>query len=433
MARTGMEVMAVMGMAGMRGITTKIIIKTGDMGLIWKWVCNVHPDDPKHWHDDDGDGYCHVESGFHGYLEYRQVDPDKLSRTDVQLVAPEGRNMFSIREAVRIVAEASSAKGSVVRVDFLVNGRKVGDSNSAPYTCMWQAAQPGNYDLTAVATDNMGGSKTSAVVKVTIRPEIVREIGLSVLLMDASSSMTEPISDQESKTRMQQVAESAASGIFDLQRLQNSQNAWVKAFKFDDRVKPMFEDSVGGLIDRFGRDVKKFAAFIHDELYSMQQDTDINAALRTAYNYVDGFLQKKLDFPVRDYIPMNQTIMRGGSTSSITIPNIRVMMYTDGRQYDSQGNRTLKPNPFLHPPAGLNHDVLIGAFFGSATDEGCSDLKELVSFCPSHENVKQFFLFDSVKKMDHMKHLFRMASGASGFCPLCLGNQLKRDQNTRRP
>jgi hypothetical protein len=418
-------------MAGMgRTWDKKNIIKQKDMP-IWKWVCNLHPEDPAHWHDDDGDGYCHVGEAFHGILEYKQVEPDRLSRTDVQLVAPEGRNVFSVRDTVKMAAEASSQKGNIVRVDFLVNGRKVGECYSPPYVYTWQADQSGSYDLAATAWDSMGGNKASAVVKITVRSEMVREIGLSVLLMDASTSMTEPISDQEPKTRMQQVAESAASGIFDLQRLQNSQDAWVKAFKFDDRVKPMFEDSVAGLINRFDRDVKKFAAFIHDELYGMQQDTDINAALKTAYNYVDGFLQRRLEFPVRNYIPMNQTIMRGGTTNSITIPNIRVMMYTDGRQYDSQGNRQLKPNPFLKPPAGLNHDVLIGAYFGGATDEGCTELKGLVSFCPTHEGVKQFFLFDSPKKMDHMKHLFRMASGASGFCPLCLGNQLRRGPNSK--
>jgi hypothetical protein len=244
--------------------------------------------------------------------------------------------------------------------------------------------------------------------------------------MDASASMTDPISEQESKTRMQQVAESAASGIFDLQRLQNNQDAWVTAFKFDDRVEKMFEESVAGLIRRFDKDVNKFAAYIYDELFSMQQGTDINAALRKAYAYIDGFLQKKLDFPVRNYIPMYQPIMRGDSASSISIPNIRVMMYTDGRQYDTHGDRYLKPNPFLKPPAGLNHDILIGAFFGRSSDEGCSELKDLLSNCPIHEDTKQFFLFDTPKKIDYMKHLFRMASGASGFCPLCLGKELRR-------
>jgi hypothetical protein len=396
------------------------------MAPIKKWVCNAYPDDPEHWHDEEGDGFCPVEPLYHGVLEYREVDPGGISRIDVQLVSPQGRNVFSEGDAVKLAAEASAERGSITRVDFLVNGRKVGDSASAPFTYTWSTGKPGSYDVTAVAWDGRGGSKASPAVKLTVSSVGVREIGLSVLLMDASSSMGDPISGNDPKTRLQQVAESAAAGIFDLQRLQNNQDAWVKAFKFDDRVQPMFEDSVAGLIKRFDRDARKFADYIYDELASMQQGTDINAALRAAYNYVDGFLQRRLDFPVRNYIPMNQTIMRGGSSNSISIPNIRVMMYTDGRQYDAQGGRHLKPNPFLKPPPGLNHDVLIGAFFGSASDEGAAELKQLVSACPSHEGVKQFFLFDTPKKIDHMKHLFRMASGASGFCPLCLGRELRR-------
>jgi hypothetical protein len=401
-------------------------IKQEDMAPIKKWVCNAFPEDPEHWHDEEGDGLCPVEPLYHGVLEYREVDPGGISRIDVELVAPQGRNVFPEGDPVKLAAEASVERGSITRVDFLVNGRKVGDSASAPYTYTWKAGKPGNCDVTAVAWDGRGGSKASAVVKLTITGGDVREIGLSVLLMDASSSMADPISEKDPKTRMQQVAESAAAGIFDLQRLQNNQDAWVKAFKFDDRVQPMFEDSVAGLIKRFDRDVQKFTDYIFGELSTMLQGTDINAALRAAYNYVDGFLQRRLDFPVKNYIPMNQTIMRGGSSNSISIPNIRVMMYTDGRQYDSQGGRHLKPNPFLKPPAGLNHDVLIGAFFGAAQDEGAAELKQLVGSCPSHEGVKQFFLFDTPRKIDSMKHLFRMASGASGFCPLCLGRELKR-------
>jgi Bacterial Ig domain len=397
------------------------------MAPIKKWVCKTYPDDPAHMFDEPSDdGFCPCDPPWHGKQEYRVINPDPMPGIRVSLLSPRDRSAFSEREPIRMTAEATVERGNITKVDFLVNGRKVGESYAPPYSFTWPAERQGSFDLTAVAWDRQGGSKVSNVVRIAVKSDSVREIGLSVLLMDASASMTDPISEQEQKTRMEQVAESAASGIFDLQRLQNNQDAWVTAFKFDDRVEKMFEESVAGLISRFDKDVNKFAAYIYDELYSMQQGTDINAALRKAYTYIDGFLQKKLDFPVRNYIPMYQPIMRGDSASSIPIPNIRVMMYTDGRQYDTHGDRYLKPNPFLQPPAGLNHDILIGAFFGRSSDEGCSELKDLLSNCPIHEDTKQFFLFDTPKKIDHMKHLFRMASGASGFCPLCLGKELRR-------
>jgi hypothetical protein len=398
------------------------------MPQIKKWVCKTYPNDPDHMFDDPSeDGFCPCDPPWHGQQEYRTVDISPVSVIKIRLLSPQDRSVFSEKDSIRITAEASAEKGSIGKVEFLVNGRKVGESTTAPYSFSWPAGRAGSYDITAIAWDRQGASRATSAAKINVKSDSVREIGLCVLLMDASSSMMEPVSDQDPKTRMQQVAESAASGIFDLQRLHNNQDAWVTAFKFDDRVEKMFEESVGGLIRRFDKDVNKFSAYIYDELSSLQQGTDINAALKRAYDYIDGFLQKKLDFPVKNYIPMYQPILRGDSASSVSIPNIRVLMYTDGRQYDARGDRHLKQNPFAqHPPPGLNHDVLIGAFFGRAADEGCTELKGLLSNCPIHEDTKQFFLFDTVKKIDHMKHLFRMASGASGFCPLCLGKELRR-------
>jgi Bacterial Ig domain len=398
------------------------------MPQIKKWICTAHPNDPYHMFDDPSeDGFCPRDPPWHGKLTYRTIDIDAAPGIKIRLLSPLDRSVFSKGDSVRMVAEASVEKGSIGKVEFLVNGRKVGEKGTAPYSLSWLVEQPGSYDITAVAWDRQGASKASPAAKINVKSDSVREIGLCVLLMDASSSMMDPISDQDPKSKMQQVAESAASGIFDLQRLHNNQDAWVTAFKFDDRVEKMFEESVGGLISRFDKDVNKFSAYLYDELSGMLQGTDINAALKKAYDYIDGFLQKRLNFPVKNYIPMYQPILRGDSASSVSIPNIRVMMYTDGRQYDAHGDKHLKQNPFAHPPPpGLNHDVLIGAFFGRAADEGCSELQGLLSNCPIHDDTKQFFLFDTPKKIDLMKHLFRMASGASGFCPLCLGKELRR-------
>jgi hypothetical protein len=259
------------------------------------------------------------------------------------------------------------------------------------------------------------------------RVEAGQEVGLCVILMDASSSMTEPVFDDDEETRMELVARSAAEGIFDLERLQNNQSAVIAAFKFDDRVEKMFVKSVGTLIKEYNKDVNQFADYIYRQLFAMQRGTDINKALSVAHEYVDDFLQKRLnDFPVKNYSPMPQRIMKGETTESISVPNVRVLIYTDGRQFVEHGEKQLKPNPFLKSPlGGLNHDIVIGAFLGKLKDEGCNEFKNLLSNCPKHD-VIQFFLLDTQEKTGYMKHLFRMASGASGFCPMCLSQQLSR-------
>lgn len=255
---------------------------------------------------------------------------------------------------------------------------------------------------------------------------VEREVGLCVLLMDASSSMTESAFKGSPLSRMSLVCSSAASGIFDLERMQNNPNAYVAGFKFDDRVELMFIDTVANLIQRF-KNAKTFASYLYDELHKMQQGTDINKALEQAYTFIDRFLKKDLTgLPFTNYTPMIQRIFRHNSIETTSIANIRVLMYTDGMQYDSEENRILKANPFkINPLPLLNHNIVIGAYFGQESDEGCRQMQSLLSNCPIHD-VPQFFLFDNPSNISSLKYLFRMASGASGFCPKCLEKNLKR-------
>jgi hypothetical protein len=251
------------------------------------------------------------------------------------------------------------------------------------------------------------------------------EVGLCVILMDASSSMTDPAFTGSPLTRMSLVANSAASGIFDLQRMQNNPNAYVAAFKFDDRVELMFMDTVANIIKKYNGEIRLFAAYIFDELSKMQQGTDINKALNQAYDFVSKFLNKQMpEFIAKDYEPMRQRILKY-NLESVSIANVRVLIYTDGMQYDAQGNRALNPNPFkTHLLRDVNHDIVVGAFFGQADDEGSSQLQTLLSRCPIHDEL-QFFLFDKPAQIGSLKYLFRMASGASGFCPKCLQKQMQ--------
>ena len=61
----------------------------------------------------------------------------------------------------------------------------------------------------------------------------------------------------------------------------------------------------------------------------------------------------------------------------------------------------------------------MGAFFGKADDDGCAELRGILSPCPIH-GFEQFFLLDQPTKVATLSKIFRMASGASGFCPRCI-------------
>lgn len=251
-------------------------------------------------------------------------------------------------------------------------------------------------------------------------PDEDEEVGFCVILMDASSSMTDIAFEGIPLTRMRLVANSAASGIFDLKRMQNNRNFYVDCYKFDDRIDRMFLDSVANIIATH-KTIEAFADYLYKELFSFQQGTDINQALGRAHTVVRDFLGKELaDFPAKEYTPMLQRVINPRTNDGISIPNVRVLIYTDGMQYVNKGSNVLNPNPFKQNIIEeLNHDILIAAYFGNKSDKGCQDLQKLVSNCPKH-GIPQFFIFDDPSRIGELKYLFRMASGASGFCPRCL-------------
>lgn len=395
-----------------------------------KWVCQT---DKSHIFDDPTDDYfCPKDhtDGDIGILIFENIpDPDgEIGEIRVSINSPTKNQRFEEGSSITISVDAYIENGSISKIEFLDNEKRVGEVTSLPYSYTYQVTVVGSHSLTVKAWDDQGRSKISDPVSIVITPPVTPEVGLCVILMDASASMMDPAFPGSPLTRMRLVATSAANGIFDLQRMQNNPYAYVALFKFDDRVELMLMETVDKLINRFDKNEKKFANYLYDELIKMQQGTDINQALIQAYSLVDKFLRKQLpDFPLKKYRPMMQRILKYGSGDSVSIPNIRVLIYTDGRQF-AHGAKILHPNPFTQSPLeGLNHDIVIGAFFGNENDEGCQELKGLLSRCPIHDEL-QFFLFDDPARISSLKYLFRMASGASGFCPKDLEREIYRDK-----
>jgi hypothetical protein len=393
-----------------------------------KWVCQTWKEDPDHFptahvfSENTEDGWCPENPKYHGILVRDTIPNDSLQ---VSISFPENNTEFDEGTNITILADTNVKDG---KVEFFVDEKKIGEDLSSPHSHTFLAIK-GEHIITAKVWDNKGSSEVSDPVKINVKwVDVVPEVALCIILMDASASMSEPVYKGSPLTRMELVATTAASGIFDLERMQNNPYAFVAAFKFDDRIEPMFIDTIANLIYRYDKDVSKFANYILEELKKMLQGTDINQALKEAYNFVDKFLKKELpNFPLKKYRVMMQRILKhGAATESVSIPNVRVLIYTDGMQYDAVGGRTLLPNPFTqHPLKGLEHNIVIGAFFGQEDDDGCKELQSLLSRCPIHDEL-QFFLFDRPGKIGNLRHLFKMASGASGFCPKCLEKELYR-------
>ncbi len=122
-------------------------------------------------------GYYGVWSSFLGgdlIGDYRNLTADggilvNLAPT-VELTQPgEGASLFA-PATFQIEATASDPDGSITQVEFFEGTNSLGRATSPPYAWSWSGVPEGNYILTAVATDNQGGTAVSIPVMVSVVP-----------------------------------------------------------------------------------------------------------------------------------------------------------------------------------------------------------------------------------------------------------------------
>lgn len=96
----------------------------------------------------------------------------------VAITAPANNANVITGDVVAISANAADADGTVAQVQFFVNGVSVGTDNSAPYSVNWNSTS-GTKAITAVATDNEGGSKTSTTVNIVVAANQAPSVSVS--------------------------------------------------------------------------------------------------------------------------------------------------------------------------------------------------------------------------------------------------------------
>ncbi len=88
----------------------------------------------------------------------------------VSITNPASGATFTAPATIAIDAAAADADGSVQQVAFFANGSPIGTDPTAPFAVTWSNVAAGAYTLTAVATDNLGATTTSAAVSITVNP-----------------------------------------------------------------------------------------------------------------------------------------------------------------------------------------------------------------------------------------------------------------------
>ena len=86
----------------------------------------------------------------------------------VRLTAPAPQLVSSLGTPLLVEAEASDSDGAVAKIEFFANALKLGEARSTPWRVPWVPATEGTFILTAVATDDVRGTNTSAPVSVSI-------------------------------------------------------------------------------------------------------------------------------------------------------------------------------------------------------------------------------------------------------------------------
>ena len=108
-----------------------------------------------------------------------QLYPTNDAPPTISLTSPANGVVYTTDSAaVFVSANASDSDGSVSKVEFYL-GAKLMTLTNSPYTFTWTKLGPGNYTLTAVATDNGGIMATSAPVNLTVNADYNAGYGLT--------------------------------------------------------------------------------------------------------------------------------------------------------------------------------------------------------------------------------------------------------------
>ena len=92
----------------------------------------------------------------------------KYKAPSIQLVKPDSASNQPAGSNIVIQTAVSVADGSVVKVEFLNNGQKIGESNSAPFSFTINNAKAGIYKISALAYDNDDNRASSKVLTFSV-------------------------------------------------------------------------------------------------------------------------------------------------------------------------------------------------------------------------------------------------------------------------
>jgi len=100
----------------------------------------------------------------------------------VSITSPTNGASFNGPADITVTATAEDAGGSIARVEFFFGSTSMGVATSSPYSASITFG-PGTYVLTAVATDNLSATSTSAPVSITVSAVNIPPVEITNIVM----------------------------------------------------------------------------------------------------------------------------------------------------------------------------------------------------------------------------------------------------------
>ena len=110
----------------------------------------------------------------------------------VSITSPSASATYTAPASMVVTAAASDSDGTVARVDIYQGSTLLKSDTTVPYSVAWDGVSPGTYQLTAVARDNDGATRTSAAVTVTVKSASNQAPSVSISSPASGASFTAP-------------------------------------------------------------------------------------------------------------------------------------------------------------------------------------------------------------------------------------------------
>jgi Bacterial Ig domain/Carbohydrate binding domain len=108
----------------------------------------------------------YFEENGYAYTYFDDFIIEETFYPTVGLSFPTNLSSFNEGTDLNLQATAADQDGTVSKVEFFANGKKLAEDLAAPYEFLWKDILPGDYQITVKATDNRGYTSTSSVTNI---------------------------------------------------------------------------------------------------------------------------------------------------------------------------------------------------------------------------------------------------------------------------